>query len=438
MRFRLPTRRADAAAVFLIGSACGGFINSLMFTPLAVYYVLTVGMDPLQLILVGTTLEATIILFEVPTGIVADVFSRRLSIVLGRLLVGVAFIFEGSIPLFGAIVLAEMIRAIGETFLSGASQAWLADEVGNERVAGLFLRGAQLNRAASLAGIAAGVGLASIQLNLAVIVGGSMTVALGVFLALAMPETGFRRAPRTSHAPFGSMVHIVRTSVRHMRANPVLLLFLGIAASAGASSEGFDRLWEAHLLTSFTFPSLGSLQPIVWFGILNTIGTLLGIAAIQLGVRRLTTSDDQRVARVLLVLQSVWLVAVVVFGLTENFAVAVLALWSKRVADSMSGPLFAAWRTRVIPSEVRATVLSAISQGDAIGQVLGGPMVGAIGSGFSIRAAMVASSALHAPVLALLVRLRGVSRPAYSEPENLVVEPGSGGAADAAGTLGKG
>ena len=407
---RFPVRRADAAAVYLISSACGGFINSLMFTPLAVYYVLTVGMDPLQLVLVGTTVEATIILFEVPTGIVADVFSRRLSIVVGRLLVGVAFILEGSVPLFGAIIVAEVVRGIGETFLSGASQAWLADEVGNERVAGLFLRGAQVNRVSSLVGIAAGVALASIQLNLAVIVGGSLTVALGIFLALAMPETGFRRSAQTKHAPLSSVIHIARTSVRHLRTSPALLLFLGIAASAGASSEGFDRLWEAHLLTSFSFPALGSLQPVVWFGILNTVGVLLGIAAIQLAVRRLMTADDRRVARVLLVLQTVWLAAVVVFGLTDSFVVAVLALWAKRVADSMSGPLFDAWRTRVIPSEVRATVLSAISQGDAIGQVLGGPIVGAIGSAISIRAAMVASSALHAPVLALLVRMRGLNQ----------------------------
>jgi len=435
---RFPVRRVDAAAVFLINSACGGFINSLMFTPLAVYYVLTVGMDPLQLVLVGTTVEATIILFEVPTGIVADIFSRRLSIVLGRLLVGVAFICEGSFPLFSAIILAEVVRGIGETFLSGASQAWLADEVGNERVAGLFLRGAQVQRVCSLAGIAVGVGLASIQLNLAVIVGGSLMLALGVFLAVRMPETGFRRAAHMTRAPLGQMVHIARTSVRHMRANPVLLLFLGIAASAGASSEGFDRLWEAHLLTSFTFPTLGALQPVVWFGILNTVGALLGIAVIQVVVRRLMTADDRRVARVLLVLQTVWLGAVLVFGLTDSFVVAVLALWSKRVADSMSGPLFDAWRTRVIPSEVRATVLSAISQGDAIGQVLGGPIVGAIGSAISIRAAMIASSALHAPVLALLVWIRNVSRPACSEPGTRAMEPGSGVVVDVAGRLGTG
>jgi hypothetical protein len=399
------SRRTDAAAVYLVNAAAGAFISSLIFTPLAVYYVTTVGLDPLQLVLVGTVLEGTIVLFEVPTGIVADVFSRRLSIILGRLLFGVAFVLEGSVLVFAAILLAEMIRGVGETFLSGASQAWLADEVGEARVGPIFFRAAQVRRASGLIGIAAGVALASVQLNLAVIIGGCLSIGLAGFLALSMPEAGFRPAARANRAPVAAMLHIVGVSVRSIRGNPLLLVFVGIAAASGASSEGFDRLWEAHLLKSFTFPALGSLPPVVWFGVLNAIGALLGIAAIQ-GVVRLDINDDQRVARMLLLLQFGWVASVLVFGLTSSFVLAALAIWCKRIVDSMSEPLFNAWQTRVIPSEVRATVLSALGQGDALGQVLGGPVVGAIGTAVSIRAAMVAASALHTAVLALLFRAR--------------------------------
>lgn len=109
-------RRANAVLVYLVNAGGGAFIGSLIFTPLAVYYVTTVGLDPLQLVLVGTVLEGTIILFEVPTGVVADVYSRRLSVILGRLLFGVAFVLEGSMPAFAAILVAEVIRGVGETF----------------------------------------------------------------------------------------------------------------------------------------------------------------------------------------------------------------------------------------------------------------------------------------------------------------------------------
>jgi DHA3 family tetracycline resistance protein-like MFS transporter len=398
-------QRADPIAVYFATVASSAFIRPLIFTPLAVYYVTTVGLDPLQLVLVGTAVEGTMMLFEIPTGIVADVFSRRLSIVIGYVLFGAAYIFQGLVPLFAAIILAEVIRGIGETFLSGASQAWIADEVGENRVGPLFLRAAQIGRAAALLGLGAGVALASIQLNVAVVAGGVLSIVLAVGLTLFMPETGFRRAEHATRDPLGSMARIVRSSVQHVRGSPLLLIFLGIAAAAGASSEGFDRLWEAHLLTSFTFPALADLQPVVWIGLINAVGMLLGIAVIQF-VLRVDTTDDRQVARVLLATQSVWLGSVVVFGVTTSFAVAVLALWSKRVADSMSRPLFEAWQARVIPSEVRATVLSAMGQGDALGQVLGGPVVGFVGSALSIRAAMLASSVLHVPVVALIVRLR--------------------------------
>jgi DHA3 family tetracycline resistance protein-like MFS transporter len=400
--------RGDAAAIYLTNAAAGAFVSSLIFTPLAVYYVTTVGLDPLQLVLVGTVLEGTIILFEIPTGVVADVYSRRLSIVLGRTLFGVAFLLEGSLPLFGAILLAEVIRGIGETFLSGASQAWLADEVGEARLGPIFLRAAQLRRAAGLLGIAAGVALASVRLNLAVLVGGLLSVALAVLLAMSMPETGFRTSARPTRAGIPAMRHVVRASVNSMRGNPLLLVFVGIAAAAGASSEGFDRLWEAHLLGSFTFPAIGSLQPVVWFGILNAVGALLGIAAIQIVVR-LKDQHDQDLARLLLVLQSGWIICVVIFGVTSSFVVAAIALWCKRIVESTSEPLFNTWQTRVIPSEVRATVLSALGQGDALGQVLVGPLIGAIGAAVSLRAAMLASSLLHTPVLWLLLRARSLT-----------------------------
>jgi MFS transporter, DHA3 family, tetracycline resistance protein len=386
-----------------------------------VYYVTTVGLDPLQLVLVGTVLEGTIILFEVPTGVVADVYSRRLSVILGRLLFGVAFVLEGSVPAFAAILVAEVIRGVGETFLSGASQAWLAGEVGEARIGSIFLRAAQGRRAAGLIGIAAGVALASVQLNLAVIVGGCLSIGLAGFLAISMPESGFRPVARATQAPFAAMGHIVGTSMRSLRSNPLLLVFVGIAAAAGASSEGFDRLWEAHLLTSFSFPEVGSLQPVVWFGVLNAVGALLGIVAIQ-AVVRLDVNDDRRVARVLIVLQCGWVLSVFVFGLSSSFVVAALAFWCKRVVDSMSEPLFNAWQTRVIPSEVRATVLSALGQGDALGQVVGGPFVGAIGTVISIRAAMVAASVLHTGVLALLLRARG-QRAAHRGLERIAQEP---------------
>ena len=66
----------------------------------AVYRITEAGLNPLQLILVGTVLELTVLLADVPTGVLADVYSRRLSMIVGYVLVGVGYILEGSIPIF--------------------------------------------------------------------------------------------------------------------------------------------------------------------------------------------------------------------------------------------------------------------------------------------------------------------------------------------------
>jgi hypothetical protein len=145
-----------------------------------------------------------------------------------------------------------------------------------------------------------------------------------------------------------------------------------IAAAAGASSEGFDRLWEAHFLATFTFPALGALQPIVWFGIFNAVASVLSIVAAQ-ALTRLDLTDDRVIARYGLLAHSGWLLAVIVFGLAPDFTVAVLALWVSIVLRGVRQPLMSTWITRSIPSGVRATVLLVLSQGDAFGQTLGSP-----------------------------------------------------------------
>src|SRR5690606_34767804 len=101
------------------------------------------------------------------------------------------------------------------------------------------------------------VAIASIQLNLALLAGGALFVVLGVFLMLFMPETNFHPVSRHERTSWQAMGDTFREGLGAVRGKPVLVTILIIAAIWGMASEGFDRLWEAHLLASFTFPSLG-------------------------------------------------------------------------------------------------------------------------------------------------------------------------------------
>ncbi len=120
---RFNAWRINAYRLYLIMGAVSSLLSGMIFTVLAVYFVQTVGMNPLQLVLVGTVVEVTILLFEVPTGIVADAYSRRLSVIIGFALIGVCYLVQGKVPIFAVIIAAEIVRGIGETFLKSHAKA---------------------------------------------------------------------------------------------------------------------------------------------------------------------------------------------------------------------------------------------------------------------------------------------------------------------------
>jgi MFS family permease len=129
---------------YLVTGFVWGALFAMMTTAFMVYQVEMAGLGPLQLVLVGTALEIGAFLFEIPTGVVADAWSRKGSVVVGFLIIGVAFVISGLNPRFEIIALSSFGWGIGWTFISGAKEAWLADEVGVEVSAGLMLKGAGL------------------------------------------------------------------------------------------------------------------------------------------------------------------------------------------------------------------------------------------------------------------------------------------------------
>lgn len=398
-------RRLPATTVWYAYEAAASFLWALVFTVTAYYFVTEVGMSPLELVLVGTVMELSVFVFEVPTGIVADMTSRRLSIVIGNVVMGVGFVVVGAFDDVWPILAAYALWGFGYTFTSGAMDAWLADEVGEERLTGVYLRGAQVGRALTIGGIAASVGLALVDVRLPIVLGGIGTIALAAFYAVWMPETGFRPTPREGRSSLGHMVDTGRSGVRLVRSRRALLAFLGIAAFAGMWSESYDRLWEAHLIQDVGLPSLGGLDPVLWFGILGIVGTALSIVvAAPLG-RRLGDAPVGGLARALSLLYLVLGISSLVFALAGSLWLAILGSYGIFVARQVSGPLFMSWLNRSIDdSSVRATTLSIVNQADAVGQWTGGPAIGALGTVTSIRVALVGATACLLPAFAFLRR----------------------------------
>ena len=398
---RLPARRVYYGIELL--DSLGWWASVSVF---AVYYVETLNLNPFELVIVGTVMEGTIFLFEVPTGVIADTFSRRASVIAGLALQGSALVLTGAVPSLTAALIAAVIFGVGATCLSGAYEAWIADEVGRDELARTFLRGSQFSYAGAIAGVVLGVAIATQHLGTAVAVGGAIEIGVAVACAFVMPETAFRRGEAGQGAsPLAELRSTAVAGTRLVRAQTLLLLIVAIAFFAGMASEGLDRLWEAHLIRDVGLPSLAGLDPVVWFGVINVAGLALGILVTSLLVPRFEHTDDSLLARSLLVLTVVLSTAVVVFGLAGAFALALVAYMVVRLARRIIDPLFMTWLNRNIDdSSVRATVISMSNQSDAVGEFAGGPMIGAVGALASLRAALLASGFLLAPAIALYAR----------------------------------
>ncbi len=136
-------RYRGAESIYVVLSGASSLFYRMIFVVEVFYQIQTVGLNPLQLVLVGTTWQAVSFLGQTPTGILADMYSRRWAVVIGFFLVGAGYPHRGLRALFVAVLAGQVVWGFGSTLVNGADAAWIADEVGAEHVGQVYLRAAQ-------------------------------------------------------------------------------------------------------------------------------------------------------------------------------------------------------------------------------------------------------------------------------------------------------
>jgi DHA3 family tetracycline resistance protein-like MFS transporter len=396
--------KLSAKSVYLFIEFSASAFFSMMFVVTSLYEATVAGLTPVQLILVGTALEISAFLFEVPTGIVADVYSRRLSIVIGYVLMGVGFLVEGFFPAFLPILLAQVIWGLGYTFTSGATQAWITDEVGEETANKLFLRGTQVGLFASLIGMGVAMLIGANSVALPLQVGALGIVLIGVTLMIVMPETGFHPTPREDRNTWQHMWHTFKQGAQAVRSRPRLMNIVFIGLFYGLYSEGFDRLWVKHLLDNFELPVLFGTNEVAFFAALRVVGAVLTILAVSFVEKRVDSTSSLAIGRALLIVTGTISVALLGFALSPVFGLSLVLYLVVSVFRNIHIPLQTGWVNQKLDPQVRATVHSMFGQVDAIGQVMGGPIVAVIASVGSTVASLVTSSLLLTPALFFIGR----------------------------------
>lgn len=426
----------DPKSIYLFYRSGLALVFSLVFTAASLYHIKLVHMNPLQLVLVGTMLEITHFLCEIPTGIVADRYSRKLSILIGLGLVGLGLILEGAIPTFFTVLLAQIIWGVGDTFTSGADTAWIVDELAYENGAledeealePLFLRSAQLSQWASLFGIPLSLGLAMIHPNIPFFLSGVICLAMLLLLFRSMPEKGFspqissfEGSPSLSKLVSQFTESFVKGG-RFLRMVPILMIAGAVMFFEGLYSEGFDRLWTAHFLNglhqstfganlstlgfdSSAFSFLGNGDELSLLGV-NLIAAILGILLMKWLEHRAETLKDRSLIGVMALISGGKMLFILLFATTGNVLGIAFAYCLGNSLRNSFYPLYDGWVNRQISqSELRATTLSLLGQLNSIGQILGGPILGFVAWKLSLPLGLVISGILAGPILFLFWKL---------------------------------
>lgn len=395
--------KLSAYKTYLLFSAITAMCFSLVATVMIVYHIEIVHLNPLQLILVGTTLELACFIFEIPTGIVADVYSRKLSIVIGGVLTGVGFILEGSISSFIFVLVAQIVWGLGSTFISGSLEAWIAEEEKNKDLDEIYIKGAQAGQIGAFIGIVLSTVIANFSVRLPIIVSGVLFIILALFLWLYMPENNFKPSAPGDLNTFKKMVYTFKSGLKFVKSKSIIMILLAVTLFYGLSSEGYDRLSNAHFLQDTTLPKLGNLSSVTWFGIFGILGMILSFIVMHFMAKNLKNEDNRKNGKLLLCINILYISSMLIFALTRNFSLMLIAYLATNTFRIINEPIFSACLNGHIDDNSRATVLSINGQMNSLGQILGGPIIGIIATNISVSIGIVCTSLLVAPVLVLYI-----------------------------------
>ena len=339
-------------------------------------FLLDAGLTNAQAFAANAFFTAGLVLFEVPTGVVADMRGRRLSYLLGTLTLALStllylLMWRISAP-FWAWALASALLGLGFTFFSGAVQAWLVDALKAQGYNGaldpVFARGEIVEGAAMLGGSVLGGYLAqATNLGVPYVLRTSVLALSFVTAFLLMHDIGF--TPKRDGGAVSQAKSVLRGAIRYGFANrPVRWVIIASAFTDGVAIYGFYAM-QPYLLDLYGDPKA--------YGIAGLSAASVGGAQIAGGL--LVSRLSRAVPRRTTLLQAAVVASaftLLLIGLVPRFAVAVALLIVWGLLFAAVAPVRQAYLNELIPSEQRATGLSFDSLLGSGGGVVAQPLLG--------------------------------------------------------------
>jgi MFS family permease len=375
-------------------------------------FLLDAGLSNLEAFAANAFFTAGMVLFEVPTGVVADIWGRRVSYLLGTItLAGSTFLYwllwVMNAP-FWPWAIVSMLLGLGFTFFSGAVEAWLVDALHYARYEGtlesVMGRGQMVGGAAMLGGsVLGGVIAQATNLGVPFLMRVGVLGAMFFVAARMMKDLGF--TPEPSASPLRDVKTLFHESVDYgLRNPPVRWMMLAAPFASGVGIYTFYAL-QPYLLELWGNPkaySVAGLAAAIVAGA-QIVGGYLAPFFRKLFRKRTS-------ALILATFATAGVLAAL--GLTNSFWVALvlLTLWAMIFAAEM--PIRQAYLNDMIPSRQRATVLSFDSLMGNTGGVVIQPVLGKVADVYSYSTSLVTGALIQLAAAPFLLRSRQEGAPA--------------------------
>jgi MFS family permease len=367
----------------------------------SIYLVVVADLTPFQLVMMGTAMEATVLVSEVPTGVLADTVSRKWSIVVSQVLMGGGMIMTGLVTDFPALLVTQMVWGFGWTFASGADVAWITDELDDRtRIDQILTATARRRLYGAIIGMLGLGGLAwAADMATAIVASGLLMLGLGAFVALRFTEHNF--SPTVENR-WQESVDIFRRGVALSRADREILLVLLVTVLVASGAEAFDRLHPKRLL-DLGFPD--EPDPIVWFTALGIAMLVVGALTLRIVEARINHAGTPRLA--LLAACITGAAGMLILGHAPNEVAGTAGtVMVGGLAWTVINAVSSIWVNRRTTSDVRATVQSFLGQTESVGEIAGGIAMAVLAQATSITVALTASAALIAAAATVIGRSR--------------------------------
>ncbi len=363
----------SASQLYLLYSACFAAAFGTIL-PLFAIYFRDAGLTLFQLALLAFIFEGTILLLELPTGVLADLKGRVNTLRLAAALLTIAGILLVFARSLGWFIAAEILVGIGEAARSGSAEAWISERQqatgeGSE-LTRLFARRTKYNFGVAFVAMLLGGLVAQLYLPAGWVLFSLLALA-GFYFSLLMRE-GESTASRAIH-PRSFWRHL-KSGLRTILGSPHLSAILLLLLAGNAASEGVDQFWQVYLTESFGVAAL-------WFGVATATTALI----LFLTADRLAPWLRVRVgfARSITILAGAGAVLLLIFSLVGTPLTLLLSFILFSVARNLQEPLITGFISEHSPSQTRATVLSTnnlvASAGEMIAALTLGWLAGAAG-----------------------------------------------------------